>query len=106
MCVVTNFFSSFVQTIMADTCSSKTYLRNCILFRFHAKNNAIKTAKKHLRQLWRRVRSKKMPTLVKKIISGNLSLENDPRRGRPYTVYKAVLKAEIEKNPTLTIKEL
>jgi hypothetical protein len=82
---------------MADTCSSKTYLRNCILFQFHATNNAIAATKKPLRHLWRRVRSKKMPTLVKKIISGNLSLESDPRSGRPCTVNEAVLKAEIEK---------
>jgi hypothetical protein len=31
----------FLQIIMADTCFSKTYLRNCILFQFQAKNNAI-----------------------------------------------------------------
>jgi hypothetical protein len=47
-----------------------------------------------------------MPMLVKKIKSGNLSLENDLRSGRSCTVNEAVLKAEIGKNPTLTIKEL
>jgi hypothetical protein len=47
-----------------------------------------------------------MPTLVKKIKSGNLSLENDPQTGRPCTGNEAVLKAEIEKNPTLINKEL
>jgi hypothetical protein len=64
---------------------------------FQAKNNAITATKKHLLHLWRRVRSKKMPTFVKKIKSGNLSLENDRRSGRPCAVNEAVLKAEIEK---------
>jgi hypothetical protein len=91
---------------MADTCSSETYLRNCILFQFHTKNNAITATKKHLRHLGRRVRSKNMLTLVKKSKLGNLSLDNNPRSGRPCTVTEAVLKAKLEKNPTLTIKEL
>jgi hypothetical protein len=47
-----------------------------------------------------------MQTLVKKIKSGNLSLKNDSRSGRPCTVNEAVLQTEIEKNPTFTIKEL
>jgi hypothetical protein len=57
--------------------------------------------KKHLRHLWRRVKGKKMPTLDKKVKSGNLGLENDPRSGRPCTANEAVLKAEIGKKSNI-----
>ena len=83
------------------------HIRHCILFEFKKGSKASQAAR-NVRSTYKNeaLSIQTCQQWFKQFESGNFTLEDFPRSGRPSTVNLEILKATVEENPKQTAKEL
>jgi histone-lysine N-methyltransferase SETMAR len=91
---------------MASVNVDQVHLRNCMLFLFHQGKNATEATKTICSTYGDVLQVNKCQRWFRRFRSGNFSISDDKRSGRPSNLDNKVLKSLIESDPRLTIQEL
>lgn len=85
----------------------KDNIRHILLYEYNKHNNAT-TATKNICQVYGKssISVSQSQRWFKKFRSGNYSLQDDARSGRPMGFNEDVLKVTVEQNPSVTVKKL